>query len=890
MATLEKLLVHLGVDDDLTAGFTRARSSLKTFVADVEKSSTNIDKLGSGLAKVGATIGKVGAGLAAMSSSVQAIGGLASVAATASGALLLLPAAAGAGALAIGTLKVGLEGFADALGDNPKKAAEALAKMAPAAQESVGAIKALEPAWKALKLDVQQQMFEGLSSHISTLGKTYIPILQGAMRGLAADMNYAAQTTALVFANEAKATQMSTALGQVRQAFGSIMDTVAPLAEGLSNIFAVGASFLPGLVSGAGSAAEAFAAWTRDTENLRRIMSEGLSTFGQLGQVAGNIGSIISGIFDAATVSGGGFLNNLVMITGQIATMVNSAQGQETLTTLFATGAQLAGLLMQALQALLPVLPPLVSALGQVAVILGTALAGALTAIAPLLQSFAEWAAANPGVLAGTIVALAALVAGVKGILVLGEVVKMAKGVVDALNLIKQGFTAVSTAFNVLKLAFMANPWLLLIGAVIALVAIIITNWDTIKTYLAAAWEWIKTTATTVWNAIVSFFSTIWTSVVTVVQTVWGAITGFLSTVWSGIVAVATAIWTPIIAFFSAIWDAVVAVFQFVAGVLLAVVFSILNPIIELWTTTWSAILDVATVVWDAISSAISTALNFIWGVIQTVWNAILSVITTVLNAVWGVVSSVWNTIWGFLGPILETIGSAIATAWNAISSVISTVMNAVWGVVSSVWNTIAGFFSDVWARISSVVSDGANRVWDFLTGLWDRIKGIAGEAIGWLVDAGRNIVTGLWNGIAAMGTWLYDKIMGWVRSTVPAPILEFLGIASPSRLMRDQVGEMIPAGIGEGIIAGARQLTRVAEGLAADTAAAAGRGAETTDIGAAWSAALNRIPVPEPAREPAMAAAPVVNLTVNNPVGEPTHVSVNRDMQLLSALGTFRR
>src|SRR5207248_10593802 len=64
---------------------------------------------------VGAAVLKYGALAAAIGQAVTVLGGIGSVAATASGALLAVPAAGLAAAVAIGTLKLGIAGFADAL-------------------------------------------------------------------------------------------------------------------------------------------------------------------------------------------------------------------------------------------------------------------------------------------------------------------------------------------------------------------------------------------------------------------------------------------------------------------------------------------------------------------------------------------------------------------------------------------------------------------------------------------------------------------------------------------------------------------------------------------------------------------------------------------------------
>lgn len=59
-------------------------------------------------------------------------------------------------------------------------------------------------------------------------------------------------------------------------------------------------------------------------------------------------------------------------------------------------------------------------------------------------------------------------------------------------------FTGITKAFGVLKTALMANPWLALIAATVALVVLVVKNWDTIVAALKKAWDWIKETAAAV--------------------------------------------------------------------------------------------------------------------------------------------------------------------------------------------------------------------------------------------------------------------------------------------------------------------------------------------------------------------------------------------------------
>lgn len=68
------------------------------------------------------------------------------------------------------------------------------------------------------------------------------------------------------------------------------------------------------------------------------------------------------------------------------------------------------------------------------------------------------------------------------------------------------------------------------------------------------------------------------------------------------------------------------------------------------------------------------------------------------------------------------------------------------------------------------------------------------------LVSAGYNLVVGIWNGISNAAQWLWDQIAGFASGIV-SKFKSFLGIRSPSKVMRDQVGLMIGRGVGFGIM-----------------------------------------------------------------------------------------
>lgn len=65
--------------------------------------------------------------------------------------------------------------------------------------------------------------------------------------------------------------------------------------------------------------------------------------------------------------------------------------------------------------------------------------------------------------------------------------------------------------------------------------------------------------------------------------------------------------------------------------------------------------------------------------------------------------------------------------------------------------------------------------------------------------EIGKNIVKGIWEGISSSAQWLLNKIKEWCGSILNG-IKAFFGIHSPSKVMKDQIGQWLPKGIAVGI------------------------------------------------------------------------------------------
>ena len=221
----------------------------------------------------------------------------------------------------------------------------------------------------------------------------------------------------------------------------------------------------------------------------------------------------------------------------------------------------------------------------------------------------------------------------------------------------------------------------------------------------------------------------------------------------------------------------------------LAAVFQTVLPVIQQQFQTWGT----------AIQNVINVVFPFIQTVVTTVMNIINGIITTVLAALQGNWNGVWTGIQNIAVRVWNGIQNIVTASMNAVSGVVSSVMNAISSTWSGLWNTVKNLASSAWNGITNAVRNGVNTVANTVSGIGGKIKGEFSNAGSWLVSAGNNIIQGLINGIKGAIGNAVAAVKNAASSIVNAA-KSALGIHSPSRVFRDEVGKMIPAGLGVGV------------------------------------------------------------------------------------------
>lgn len=190
------------------------------------------------------------------------------------------------------------------------------------------------------------------------------------------------------------------------------------------------------------------------------------------------------------------------------------------------------------------------------------------------------------------------------------------------------------------------------------------------------------------------------------------------------------------------------------------------------------------------------------------------------------------QTIWDFItavnwlelgGNIIEFIGNGITLLKEAIPNLLKTIGEKGLSLFKSInWLELG-------MNVLTFIGNGILALIELIPKLLITIgqNAVSGvQEIDWL-QLGKDMVQGIINGIKALAGAFIEAIVEMARSALDS-VKAFFGIESPSKVMRDEVGKMIPAGLAVGIEANADSVTKAMDDLSEETLSAGIKGLDS--------------------------------------------------------------
>lgn len=213
--------------------------------------------------------------------------------------------------------------------------------------------------------------------------------------------------------------------------------------------------------------------------------------------------------------------------------------------------------------------------------------------------------------------------------------------------------------------------------------------------------------------------------------------------------------------------------------------------------------------------------ISTIWEEIKNIFSNFASDIVERLNSLGfefedftQVVSAIWNGFCELLGPVfigafegikifLETTLNVLidlfdifASAfngdwqgfWEGINTLFTDIWNGLYNFTDNILNTIKGVFDVFLGWFGTSWEEVWTNVKDFFVGIWGSITETASNIASSMVNIGKDIIEGIWEGIKNTGDWFKEKITGffkgpidWVKGVFdinsPSKVFERLGI-----------------------------------------------------------------------------------------------------------------
>jgi phage-related protein len=555
-----------------------------------------------------------------------------------------------------------------------------MAGLPKSAQDFVRFLFSLKPLLQELRTVAADNLFPGLTIAITTLLPLF-PIFRDAVGATAkaiADLSIEAATLvaspmfagdlqALMAQNVITIRQMGTASINFADALRHIMVAAIPLQNWLGE----SAVRLSEWVRNAAQAGRESGAMAEFFERTRAVLERLFSIFR-------NLGETILNVTKAGRELGNGLLESFDRITKGWANWTGSVRGQNVLREFYDQAREplhqigllirdiakgfgqlggdigLADVISQIRTQFLPALVELSATTGKVFTreLIDTATSfvqlfarlssetGALTLFIDLL-----------GRMAAVIVKIADTVPGfielVTGLAIFRTVIAAIKlgGFITGLSSLPSLFTTVAAGARTLWAVLLANPWVALGAAIIALVILVVKNWDTIKEKTRMAWDFVKEHMDVVMRAILAILTgglselvrlvvRNWDSVQAKTSEVWNSIRSFLSGIWEGMKSAATGTWNGIRAALEGIW----------------------NGLRETATNVFSALKGSVEGIWNGLRSAASA-----------IWNGIKDAVMGPINAMRSGVESVVNAVVGAFRRMVDGIVAQVSRAVAAI-------------------------------------------------------------------------------------------------------------------------------------------------------------------------------------------------------------------------------
>lgn len=187
----------------------------------------------------------------------------------------------------------------------------------------------------------------------------------------------------------------------------------------------------------------------------------------------------------------------------------------------------------------------------------------------------------------------------------------------------------------------------------------------------------------------------------------------------------------------------------------------------------------------SAVVGALKGSINFIKGA--------LKVISGVFNVFAGIFTGDWKKLWSGIKQVFSGFIQAVIGAFQFFWNI------GIIGIFRKSGLAIINLAKSGMTGLKNVFTSGLNSAYQLFLSIPSRILGAFSNARTLLLDVGKNIISGLVNGIKSMASIVINTIKSTITDALPDFVKKALGIASPSKVFKE-IGKNVGLGFIKGV------------------------------------------------------------------------------------------
>ena len=235
------------------------------------------------------------------------------------------------------------------------------------------------------------------------------------------------------------------------------------------------------------------------------------------------------------------------------------------------------------------------------------------------------------------------------------------------------------------------------------------------------------------------------------------------------------------------------------------------------------ALIEAAAALIQGLTDGVIAAIPIVVAAIPTI---ITSLVTVLLENIPVIIQAGIDLLTALVGALPEIIAAIVAVLPQIIDGITTALLNNIPLLIDAGVQLLTALITNLPQIIATIIT----AVPEIVGAIVSAFAGLAGS----IVDIGKSIVSGIWDGICSMATWIKDKVTGFFSGIVDG-VKDFLGIHSPSKVFSDigtNTVEGYADGVDDGASANEKRVLNTVGGLSDSMANALGSGGG--DAGAA--------------------------------------------------------